>query len=604
MKRLSLVKGVSGESKEKVAFDDFIIVENYLVLREMSNLLIYKYSKLSKSTFEFLKEIKLKNQNSIKSIDAINPKNVFVIYYTNEIYVVDIERSVQEDVKLNIIDKTSLTVANEISIHDQCELKALNKTVYIGFVSVNNKDLYLAYKDWDSKSYILNCLSVRNFKDEIIHIEYKFYNYNDKTYLFLCILCKMEGYAINIVIKEKFDIIKFNNTIKTTWIWNSLFSENNIISYHYSFYYSLTSPEQNSFLIFTDQNKCMIWNFNKDLNKPNTFLTKYEHKYKSEKRYNNSIVGVNHYDKRLFVTTKEDLIEYKLLSNLTTASNTYKHTVRDIIKIKVYDMPNFVSLLFLSSKEVWTYVLESNENQSKRVSSNISLSGIDNSSQEAKDSKDSKGEIKKPKKIMKDNIEKKKSRRHSSFMKEKGGKKEKTITIRESLNQIQHFDSKDEKADAKMEENKDKGDGQNAEPTNFKCDVCDLMAKYRCSLCHKFFVCDKMEHKPDWEKHKKNCPNLPKAKKIEHYTDLIKYQPLWNEQRRVIVEHLRKKEFSEAIEKNYILIQDNYNLLKQYEKDLKILPLQDLLVIENNKKDLLDTFLYYEDYFCNFLLLR
>jgi hypothetical protein len=265
-------------------------------------------------------------------------------------------------------------------------------------------------------------------------------------------------------------------------------------------------------------------------------------------------------------------------------------------------MPSFVSLLFLKTKDILTYVLESSENQGKRLSSNISLSGIDNSSQEAKDSKDSKGEIKKPKKIMKDYIEKKKSKRHSSFLKEKGGKKEKTITIRESLNQVKHFDSKDEKADGKMEENKDKADGQN-EQIAFKCDVCDVLAKYRCSLCHKFFICDKTEHKPEWEKHKKNCPNIPKAKKIEHYTDLIKYQPLWNEQRRVIVEHLRKKEFSEAIEKNYILIQDNYNLLKQYEKDLKILPLQDLLVIENNKKDLLDTFLYYEDYFCNFLLL-
>jgi hypothetical protein len=376
----------------------------------------------------------------------------------------------------------------------------------------------------------------------------------------------MEGYAINVVIKEKFDIVKFNNTIKTTWIWNSLFSENNIISYHYSFYYSLNSPEQNSFLIFTDQNKCMIWNFNKDLNKPNTFLTKSEHKYKSEKRFNNTIIGVNHYDKRLFVTTKDYIIEYKLLSNLSTASNTYKHTVRDIIKIKVYNMPSFVSLLFLTTKDIWTYVLESSDNQGKRLSSNISLSGIDNSSQEAKDSKDSKGELKKPKKIMKDYIEKKKSKRHSSFLKEKGGKKEKTITIRESLNQVQHFDPKDEKADGKMEDNKDKADGLN-EQIAFKCDVCDVLAKYRCSLCHKFFICDKTEHKPEWEKHKKNCPNIPKAKKIEHYTDLIKYQPLWNEQRKVIVDHLRKKEFSEAIEKNYILIQDNYNLLKQYEKD-------------------------------------
>ena len=47
--------------------------------------------------------------------------------------------------------------------------------IYIGFVSVNNKELYLAYKDWkNDKNYILNCLFIRKFKEEIIHIEYKF----------------------------------------------------------------------------------------------------------------------------------------------------------------------------------------------------------------------------------------------------------------------------------------------------------------------------------------------------------------------------------------------------------------------------------------------
>ena len=87
------------------------------------------------------------------------------------------------------------------------------------------------------------------------------------------------------------------------------------------------------------------------------------------------------------------------------------------------------------------------------------------------------------------------------------------------------------------------------------------------------------------------------------YDKLEPYVPLWKKQRAEIVEHLRRKEFSEAIEKNYILIQDNYKLLIQYEREGKILPFDDLNVIENNKKNLLSSFQYYEDYFCNFLLL-
>ena len=111
-------------------------------------------------------------------------------------------------------------------------------------------------------------------------------------------------------------------------------------------------------------------------------------------------------------------------------------------------------------------------------------------------------------------------------------------------------------------------------------------------------------HNNLWEDHKKHCPKLPQKKKMEYDKDkLAQYVPLWNKRRAEIVSHLRKKEFSEAIEKNYILIQDNYKLLIQYEREAKILPFDDLSVIENNKKNILSSFQYYEDYFCNFLLL-
>ena len=121
--------------------------------------------------------------------------------------------------KININQKISLLEANEISIHDQCELKDSNKSIYIGFVSVNNKQLYLAYKDWNNDNdYILNCVSIKNFKDEIKHIEYKFLNVkkggNIKTYCFICILCNMEGYTLIVEIKEEFDLNKLISLLK------------------------------------------------------------------------------------------------------------------------------------------------------------------------------------------------------------------------------------------------------------------------------------------------------------------------------------------------------------------------------------------------------
>ncbi len=617
MKKLTLNKpSDNSNTKEKNAFEDFIVVDNYLVIRDLlSNLIIYKYSKASNESLEYFKEIKLKNRNSIKSMDAINPNNVFVVYVTNEIYAVDIETSSQEEIKINMKDKKLLSSANEISIHDKCELQDTKNSIYIGFISVNNKDLYLAYKDWNNKTYTLNCTFIKKFKDEINHIEYKFINDNgNKIYCFVCVLCKMEGHALIVEVKNEYDLNSFVVVLKSITNWNILFSETNILSYNYSFYYNPYSYEQNSIVIFTEENKCMVWSFNKNLQEPDKFLTKTENMYKYEKAHNNPIKGINHFGKSLFITTKEDLTEFKLFSSLTTATKTTKYSkALGIFKIKIYDLSNSAYIFFLASEDIWCYQLEVSEaHHHKRVGSNVSLTALDNSSK-SKGSKESDSSGKRSKKDKNDKKSKKEKtngkiiNKRSSFLKEKdkAAKKDKTVTMRESLNQINISQKKDKeiKLEVKSPENKDKNEQPLQEINIPKCEVCSNNAKYRCSLCHKFFICEQGEHTNQWDKHKKTCPMLPKTKKIEHYTNLIKYQPLWNEQRRIIIEHLRKKEFSEAIEKNYILIQDNYNLLNQYEKELKILPFHDIQAIENNKKDLLDSYLYYEDYFCNFLLL-
>ena len=572
MKKLTLNRIASGsaEVEEKIDYDDFIVVDNYLIIREsIPNLLIYQFA--GKDTLTFFKEISLKNKNEIKKIDAINPNNVFIIYHTNEIYIVDIIKATQDEVKVILNGKISLLVSNEISIHDQCVFKDSQKSVYIGFVSVNNKELYLAYKDWkNDKNYILNCLFIKNFKVEILHIEYKFMTIKkdnmNKTYCFICVLCKMEGYVLMVDVRDEYDLNKFVLLLKNEGNWALLFNENNIISYKYSFYYSLNSYDENSILIFTDENKCMIWNFKTDFLNSHDFLQKTEHFYKREKGRNNTIKDVNHYKKRLFVTTKEELIEYRLLSSLTTPSKVIKHT-DGIINIKIYDVPNLVYILFLTSKYVLYYQIDLNEGHHKRVSSSVSLSGIDVNEKDIKEVKDT---------------ESKKSKKD---------------------NKRQSFDEDGNKTN-KQRDSISKNNDNSSQENKKKCSIreCDKMAKYRCNLCQKFLVCELGVHNSQWEIHKKTCPNIPKKKNFE-YKGLEPYVPLWKKQRAEIVDHLRRKEFSEAIEKNYILIQENYKLINQYEREGKILPFDDLNVIENNKKDLLNSFQYYEDYFCNFLLL-
>ena len=281
MKKFNLISSNNPYFNEKSAFEDFIIIDEYLIIRESSSVLtIFKLINDKNDSADFYKEIILENKKEIKTIDAINSNNVFIVYYTNEIYVIDIESNTQQEVIINMNNKFTLANCNNISIHEQCLLRDTNNNIYIGFISVNNTDLYLAYKDWKIKKYFLNVIFIQSFKQEIIHIEYKFFNTsNNNVYCFLCVLCKMEGYVLLSEVKSSYDMNQFTEEIKKKNLWFSIFVDLNSINYSYSFYYSPINYINNSFLIFTDENECFIWTFNQNL-KNEKFLIKTKHKCK------------------------------------------------------------------------------------------------------------------------------------------------------------------------------------------------------------------------------------------------------------------------------------------------------------------------------------
>jgi len=138
---------------------------------------------------------------------------------------------------------------------------------------------------------------------------------------------------------------------------------------------------------------------------------------------------------------------------------------------------------------------------------------------------------------------------------------------------------------------------------NYKCIICNKNAKYRCNMCKKYFLCENNIHIIDWDLHTKTCPALNRQKKYLNYTNLINYESLWQKQRKEIIELMIKKEYPLAIDKTYSLIKENYEKLNQYEKELKIIPFHDINAVKNNKNNIFNSFLYYEDYFCNLLLL-
>ena len=555
MKKFNLISSNNPYFNEKSAFEDFIIIDEYLIIRESSSVLtIFKLINDKNDSADFYKEIILENKKEIKTIDAINSNNVFIVYYTNEIYVIDIESNTQQEVIINMNNKFTLANCNNISIHEQCLLRDTNNNIYIGFISVNNTDLYLAYKDWKIKKYFLNVIFIQSFKQEIIHIEYKFFNTsNNNVYCFLCVLCKMEGYVLLSEVKSSYDMNQFTEEIKKKNLWFSIFVDLNSINYSYSFYYSPINYINNSFLIFTDENECFIWTFNQNLEN-GKFLTKTKHKCKSDKK--NSLISINHYDKILYITTKNDFLEFKLPS-LSTPQNIINHkNIKGILKTKIYTISNYNFLMVITSKEIFSLQIESDKSL-KKVQSNLSLSGIDIQT------------------VNKNNI-----------------------SIKNIGTNEENLNKKSKKTPSISEKN-----NETIDSIKYNCSVCLKNGRYRCNMCKLYFICEINEHISEWAQHTKNCPALQKTKKIENYNDLIEYKPLWNNQRKEIIELLRKKDYPNAIEKTYSLIQINYEMLKRLELQLKILPFHDINVIKNHKDKILNSYLYYEDYFCNILLL-
>ena len=547
--------------KDKTAFEDLIVIENYIVMRESTNVLtVFKISK-DKTSADFYKEINLSNKNQIKSMDAINPKNLFVVFHNKEVCVVDIEENRQYDVIIRDVKKERSLNGNTISIHDQCLLNNSKKNIYIGIISVNSTDLYLAYKNDDSKIYILNSYFIRSFPQEIIHIEYKFIRSGNTDYCFICVLCQLEGYVIIAEVHNDKDVEFLAKDLRDTKKWIKIFTEETSVKYYYSFYFHPINHAFNSFLIFTESNKCLYWTFNYNLSVQD-FLTKNELFCKCDK-YN--IISINHYATNLFVITKKDILEFKLLPQNPSPANTIStKNVIGIIKSHVYLILTQYYLFCITSKDLFSYPISA-VSAHHHSGSSISLSGI-----EGKESSSSLFSITN---IGKDQKQVKPTPQNTPV----------TPTPKESTtvnnnNNISHSPP-------------------------IMCSKCEKPAKYRCTMCKKFFVCELNEHEIEWKEHEKSCPIFLRKNKIEIYTNLIPYKSEWDTQRKEIIELLKQKNYAAAIEKNYTLIQENFNRLNEYEKLNQILPFRNINTVKNNSDRILSSFLYYEDYLCNLLLL-
>ena len=554
---------VSPYFKDKTAFEDFIVIDNYLVMRESTNTLsIFKISK-EKISAEFFKKITLSNKNQIKAMDAINPRNLFIIFHNKEVCVVDIEESKERDIIINDVKNSKSLNGNTIAIHDQCLLNNSKKNIYIGIISVNSTDLYLAYKNDESKIYVLNSFFIKKFQKEIIHIEYKFIQNNSQVYCFICVLCKLEGYVILEEVDSNKKVEDLVKNLQNQDKWIKIFTEETSVKYYYSFYFHPSNHAFNSFLIFTENNKCLYWTFNSNLTSQN-FLTKNELLYKCDK-YN--IISINHYSTNLYIITKKDIFEFKLLPQNNTPMNTIStKNIIGIIKSNVYLITNQYFLFCITSKDLFSYPISSASGHHHSGSS-ISLSGIEN-----KDSTNfsmSNLVISKPKA---------------------------PTPSSENTNVATPKESSPNNSNANNNNNV-------IHSPPIMCTKCEKPAKYRCTMCKKFFVCELNEHEIEWKEHEKSCPIFLRKNKIEIYTNLIPYQSEWDAQRKEIIELLKQKNYALAIEKNYTLIQDNFIKLTEYEKLNQILPFRNINTVKNNSDRILSSFLYYEDYLCNLLLL-
>ena len=143
----------------------------------------------------------------------------------------------------------------------------------------------------------------------------------------------------------------------------------------------------------------------------------------------------------------------------------------------------------------------------------------------------------------------------------------------------------------------------NEQNNKLTCVKCDKPAMLRCSMCKKFVICNQKVHEKEWKEHLTSCPEFLRKNKIDVYSGLIGYKAEWEEERKEIVVLFMKRNFRVAVERSYTLVQRNFIKLTTLEKERYILPFRDINVIKNNAHRMYNSFLYYEDYFCNLMLL-
>ena len=179
------------------------------------------------------------------------------------------------------------------------------------------------------------------------------------------------------------------------------------------------------------------------------------------------------------------------------------------------------------------------------------------------------------------------------------------------------------------------------------CSNCPKKAKYRCNLCKNFLQCENPSiHKKEWEYHIIYCPkvielygdespildrtmlnqqnlnfssfikqrkssvnkrkkNSNKAKEdIENYKlFLIQYKSQYNTERKNIMIYINKKRYIDALKESDTLIEKNVKDLLNNLEAYKIINMNSIDKLNKfNIEDLIQSYLYYEEYFSNILL--
>lgn len=360
--------------KNNIVFNNIAVIDKYLIIKDKF-VQIFEIDLINnKANFE--KEIPL--QDELKEIVAIDINNIFLVFFSSFVRVDLNTKKYYYYQFFKFEEKVPIKEITSIYFNERITFMINDKIYYFGFLTTESGDLFLSKEIIENKDtgvYMVNCEFIKNFGDEIKHVQFKKFALNDKEYFVITVLTNSIGYYC--LLNNINDLSEYETFVMELLKsnWNILYKFNlieGVSKIYHSFHFDVNYGNPITFIALTDSLKIKLVKFSKSIDKNSqNFISKttdidlqseiINSSYYDKAFKLNDIVGVYHYMNIVYVTFKKRIYLYNTKTKQIIAMWSFEsETLMDLYIMR--ERKNIYSyyLFFLTNRNVLFTTIETN----------------------------------------------------------------------------------------------------------------------------------------------------------------------------------------------------------------------------------------------------